>query len=255
MSDAYVTFYMAKIDRSSAHYFYSFNRFAQDVSEPSEMMRYAAPTMSPQWRAEMKRFYQGQRSRAEIFFKRVGEDTVAIDMAKTAVDGPDPGNGMEFLDLFDTVRRAGKRELLLEAATKAILGMPSIPQEAVWLARTAVPISATGRYILRVLDRLAVENDFYGSQDRSVNGGIDSDVLRVGDKRYPVIAALAGSIESVIEIENGVEISSWAGDIGSNRPAAAIIATVNGQVVVRTRPIGRRPDIEAGYGEGLIPTA
>jgi hypothetical protein len=253
MSDDYVAFYMEKIDRSAAQRFYSFNNFAQPIMDRLETMNFAAPTMSGQWAAEVRRFHPGQRSRAEIFFVRAGESPSASDLAQAAVDGPDPADGAAFLDLFDAVRRARRGELLIEAAAKAMLGMHSIPKEALWMARAAVPKSASGRAILKYLEDMATTADVYAIQDRSVEGAVSGDVLRIGSDRWPIIGTNGGSIETFMELEDAAEIAGWAGDLRSNQPAQAIIATVDDKVVAKTVPIGARPDIEAGYGSCVRP--
>ena len=253
MSDDYVAFYTEKIERSNARLFYSFNNFAQPISDRLEMMNFAAPTMGPDWSTEFKAFHPGQRSRAEMLLVRSGATPQSIRAAEAAVTGPDPSGGAAFLDLFDAVRRAQRSDLLLEAAAKAIVGMPYIPKEALWLCRSAKPKSATGRAILQMLERYAAESDIHAVQEHAVDGWVEGGAVVVDGLRYPIIDSTGGAIEAVMELEGAAEIAGWAGDLRSNRPALTIVAATDGAVVARTVPIGPRKDIEAGYGDGLRP--
>lgn len=254
MSDDYVRFYTDCIERSATQQFYSFNNFAQPLTERLETMNLAAPTMSPRWSAVYRKFHPGYRSRAEMHFVRTGDSADALSTAQQAIDAPDPIDGDTFLALFEAVRRAGNSDALLEAAAKAVSGMPYIPKEALWLARAASPTSAVGRVVWNMLEDIAASADVARAEDHSVTGMVEAGSLQEGDRQHPIVAQFAGSVESVMELEGAVAVAGWTGDLNASQPAQSILAAVNGKIVAKTVPVGRRADIEAGYGPGVRPT-
>ena len=254
MSDEYVAFYMDKIERSTAKRFYSLNYFSLPFAGRHESMNMAAPTMGRDWSTELEVLHPAERpNTAEILFLRTGETPDALCVAEAALSREPPTDAAAFLSLFNAVRRVDRSDLLMDAAAKAVLGMPYVPKEALWLARRAAPTSATGKVVLRMLEQMAAESDLYQIQDRTVSGRIDDDKLLVDGICFSIVDRSGGSIEAVMELVGAAEVAGWAGDSRSNRPASAIVAAVNGIVVARTAPVGRRQDIEAGYGSGIQP--
>jgi putative sugar O-methyltransferase len=254
MSDEYVAFYMDRIQRSNCDRFYSFNYFAQPINDRQESMNMAAPTMSKEWSTVFKAFHAaGLFGSAELLFSRSGESADCILAAEAAVSGTYPADGSAFLDLFDIVRRVDRGDLLITAAANAMLGMPYVPKEALWLARRATPAGSVEKVVLRLLEHMAAEGDPHKIQNSAAKGRVEANDLILDRTPYQLIQHAGGSLESFIEMHGAMEIAGWAGDCRTNRPALSIIASVDGTVVSRTVPIGMRQDIEAGYGSGIRP--
>lgn len=253
MSDEYVEFYMDKIEQSAADRFYSFNRFAQRLGEPSEMMCFAAPVLGVDWTAKVRRFHAGVRSRAEQFFVRTGPSDMVEADAMAAMAGPDPVDGDAFLALFDAARRCRKSDVLIETARKALRGMEEPPREVVWLLRASSPTSREDIALSEAIETMARNSDIHGVQTLAVRGRVDGSLIFVGNDRYVLTDDFGGAIEEALPIEGAAEFSGWAGDIRRNAPASAVVATVDSEVIAMTVPIGRRPDVEAGYGSGVRP--
>jgi hypothetical protein len=104
-----------------------------------------------------------------------------------------------------------------------------------------------------MLERLLASTDIHAVQDRDAQGHVDAAGIVLGEASYRFVGGVGGAIERAVELEGALEVSGWAADLTNNRPAETIVATIGAQVVCQTKPIGRRPDIEAGYGDGIRP--
>lgn len=254
MTDEYVAFYMDKIQRSRSNKFYSFNNFAEPLDGRPEMMCTAAPALGGDWSAEYRVYHASEHGgTAEMLFARTGRDAGLVAAAEAALAAGPPRDNAAFLELFDSVRRLETGPLLMEAAANAILGLPYIPREALYLARRAGENSAAGKVVLRMLEEAAASGDRYGVQDALAGGVVTAEAVFVDGVPYELIPGLGGSVETALELENAVEAGGWAGDVSKNAPMVSLVAAVGANVVARTKPVGARPDIEGGYGGGLRP--
>jgi sulfatase maturation enzyme AslB (radical SAM superfamily) len=89
--------------------------------------------------------------------------------------------------------------------------------------------------------------------DPEINGTVVSESISIGGVDYRLADRLGGSVESVIERSNGFAITGWAADHQSNKSATSILASIGGEIVARSVPTQRRPDIEEGLGNGIRP--
>ncbi len=145
MSEAYVEFYMQAIARARCDAFYSANYFAQPIGELLESMNFAAPVLRPDWSAVASYFHDsGSRSVAEVFYRRIGRRRGAVREIWRLITAGQPRNGQEFMALFDAARRLGSPgplspyRWILSHVTRATMNrMPSVPKEALFLARPA----------------------------------------------------------------------------------------------------------------------
>lgn len=92
-----------------------------------------------------------------------------------------------------------------------------------------------------------------GSAVLAIAGSADREALTVDGKRYPIVARLAGSLESAIATSPGYVVRGWAVDYIANGPVATIIATAGASIVAQAAPTILRPDIERGVASGARP--
>jgi len=263
MSDAYADFYCDVMRTGAWERFYTFNYFAQDLSRREESMNLGAPRLDPAWELTFSAYHGGHRGgHAELMFRRASVDRDACERAAEVAlaDAKSPSktfDGEAFLRLFDAVRRAEHRsDLMVETASTAVARLPWVPKEALWLLRKAgtdASAKPETRGLLQRLEEMAAASDLKAIQQHAVTGRVRKKVLIVDGIRYPIARGIGGSAEYVLELEGGIDLAGWAGDPERNRPADAIVASVDGTVVVRTKPVGERSDIEAGYGDRLRP--
>jgi len=256
MSDEYVAYYMDAIQKANCDHFFSFNYFNQRIERQLEGMNCAAPVMGKDWSCTFRAYHHADMERggmAEIFYSRTCKPEELLTRAEAAVRRPSPSNGLEFLELFDDVRGVDRADLLIEAAASAVLGMPYIPREALWLARKVQPTSYAERAFLYLLEKQAAGVDVSRTQDGSVRGHVDGGVVFADGLSYPIAQQTGGMLEGCMEMLGAVQLVGWAGDLARNLPVEAIVASVNGKLISKAVPIGRREDIEAGYGNGVQP--
>jgi putative sugar O-methyltransferase len=257
MSDEYVSFYMDAIQNANCDNFFSFNYFNQRIERQLEGMNSAAPVMGEDWSCKFRAYHHADMERggtAEMFFSRTCKPKEMLRQAEAAVRRPPPSNGSEFLELFDDVRGVDRADLLIEAAASAVLGMPYVPREALWLARKVPPTSYSERAFLHLLQKQVAGEDVSRTLDGSVRGHLDGGCVFADGLSYPIAQQTGGSLEGCMEMLGAIQLAGWAGDLARNLPVDSIVASVNGELVRKTAPIGRREDIEAGYGNGIQPT-
>jgi len=248
MSDEYVAFYMAALDRSNWKRFFSCNYFGQPLQDLQESMNCGAPVMSAQWRTIFLHSWpHALPPTAEMAFERG-----MAEVNPSVADSP-PKNVDDLLRLFDAVRASRDPEVLIAAAQAMIAGMPYVPKEALCLARLAKPQDETGRKLLAGLEEAAAAADVHRAQQHGTLGAVHAETIEIGGESYKITDTPGGAAEYFMRLEAGVDTAGWAGDMYRNRPVASVIACVDKVVVARTVPIGDRPDIEHGYGPGIKP--
>lgn len=112
--------------------------------------------------------------------------------------------------------------------------------------------AATGMMRAGVVDRL-LGHAAPREEDAPAIGHIEDDAVVIDGRSYPIVRRIGGAVEATADIYRGVELTGWAADHVANRPAVAIIAAVDGNIVARSEPTTRRSDIEQGIGSGIIP--
>jgi hypothetical protein len=163
-----------------------------------------------------------------------------------------PSDGLELMWLLDGARRRSDPDLFMRAAHLASQ-MPYVPKEALYLARRGRVRHAADRDLLGRLERMGDAADVQRAQDRAVVGAVEDSKLTVSGVVYEISSRSGGWIEYAMELDRGLDAAGWAGDVANNKPAVAVVAAVDGRIAASGRLIGERPDIEAGYGDGIRP--
>jgi hypothetical protein len=184
---------------------------------------------------------RARRLAKRLFAPRPGRDVVRP-----------PSDGLELMWLLDGARRRADPDLFMRTAHLASQ-MPYVPKEALYLARHGRVRNADDRDLLARLERMGDAADVQRAQDRAVTGAVEDRRLIVSGVAYEISPASGGWIEYAMELDRGLDTAGWAGDVTHNRPAVAIVAAVDGRIAASSRLIGERPDIEAGYGDGIRP--
>jgi hypothetical protein len=157
--------------------------------------------------------------------------------------------------MFDAARSVTDAETLIEAASAAMLGMPFLPKEAVYLARKGTPSRPSAKVVLQFLEARAAATDTHATQQRgTLTGNLTGSTLTLDGAAYVLSEGYAGAVEYTLPLEDGVDVAGWTGDIKRNRPASAVVACHGDKIVGHAIPIGDRPDVMAGYGSGMAPT-
>ena len=142
MSEEWVDFYKAWLDRQRCRWFYSLNYFAQPVNALRESGNLLSPRLSSAWTARLLRWnpafvrMQADRDYLEALYEKGGtslDHAEAWTMLKRQMERDPSGEGL--VELFDLIRRRPDPALMLEVLTYA-MKMPAAPKEALWLAET-----------------------------------------------------------------------------------------------------------------------
>jgi hypothetical protein len=84
-------------------------------------------------------------------------------------------------------------------------------------------------------------------------GRLDAGAISVAGRRYPIAPGAAGGFVGPAQGESGVaEVSGWAADPATGRPASAVVAFVGSRLVARVRPDLPRPDVAVALGSAEV---
>lgn len=153
MSEEWVDFYKAWLDRQRCRWFYSLNYFGQPVNALWESGNLLSPRLSAAWTARLLRWnpafvrMQADRDYLEAVYEKGGaslDQAEARILLKHQMERDPSGDGL--VELIDLIRRLPDPALMLEVLAYA-MKMPAAPKEALWLAETLLhqTISADDR--------------------------------------------------------------------------------------------------------------
>lgn len=141
MSEDWVSYYMAWLDRQNTRFFYSLNYFAQPIGYLAESVNLWSPRMSPEWVARMLRWnpamvrMQADRNYLESIYERTGEvRSEAEAQSRLSLLAERSMNGEVFMEYMDVFRRRLSPALALSIVRRTMSEMPFYPKEALWLA-------------------------------------------------------------------------------------------------------------------------
>ena len=87
----------------------------------------------------------------------------------------------------------------------------------------------------------------------SLEGTLDSRVLRLGDQRYPLSTErLIGGVSLIEEAAGFVQVGGWAGDAAAGKPVDAVIVFASDRYIHETTTFHKRPDVAGIYGKGFL---
>lgn len=72
-------------------------------------------------------------------------------------------------------------------------------------------------------------------------------------QHYLIVRRIGGAVECGVESAGRVELAGWAADHAANAPAVAIVAVIDNNIAAWSIAMTRRPEIEQGIGNGIIP--
>jgi MoaA/NifB/PqqE/SkfB family radical SAM enzyme len=87
----------------------------------------------------------------------------------------------------------------------------------------------------------------------TAKGFVADGELTFGDKVYPIVSRIGGSVEGADELPGEFTIRGWAADHLANKSAVRVVAAIGTDVVTSIAPTMERPDIEGGIGSGIRP--
>ena len=142
MTEDWVSFYMAWLDRQNARYFYSQNYFGQPVNHLAESMNLWSGRPSPAWKAKSLRVnspfirMQANRNYLEAIYEKlpsqISEDQAEQRLGILSERDMTLESLCEYMDLF---RRSQAREVASTVLARAMNEMPAPPKEALYLAQ------------------------------------------------------------------------------------------------------------------------
>ncbi len=149
MTDEWVEWYMAWLDRQPCRCFYSANFFANALTNMREGHNSWSPRPSPRWQLIYSGLHLGQRNSATMLFRKDGDET-ALQNGRYA-------KGAEaWLGYLEIARRNRNESSLRRALDFARSEMPFVPKEAWQVAKTLSEItsSAHDKEVFERLDRM-----------------------------------------------------------------------------------------------------
>jgi putative sugar O-methyltransferase len=158
MSEEWVDFYSAWLDRQRCSWFYSLNYFGQPINALMESGNVFSPRLSANWTARHLRWnpafirMQADRDYLEALYEK---GTTALDpidakrILRLHMERSPTGDGL--VECFDLIRRNPEPAVMLEVLAYA-MRMPSPPKEALWLATRLLDTELSAE------DRAKVEN-------------------------------------------------------------------------------------------------
>ncbi|MGY3605909.1 MULTISPECIES: putative sugar O-methyltransferase [unclassified Bradyrhizobium] len=141
MSEEWVDFYRAWLDRQRCRWFYSLNYFAQPVSALWESGNLLSPRLGPDWIARLLRWnpafvrMQSDRDFLEALYEKgsapLGSEEAEFLLNRQLERAP---SGEVMVEMFDLIRRSSDPKLMLRVLSHA-MSMPVATKEALWLAK------------------------------------------------------------------------------------------------------------------------
>jgi putative sugar O-methyltransferase len=149
MSDDWIDWYMAWLDRQPCRYFYSLNFFANALTNMREGHNSWSPRPSPRWQLVHSKISLGLRNHAELLFRKDGPEPARTN--ETAAAGVDA-----WLAHLEAARRHGDEAALRRALEFAHTQMPFIPKETWEVAKrlAALTGSTADREAFAQLDQM-----------------------------------------------------------------------------------------------------
>ncbi|HLJ04669.1 MAG TPA: putative sugar O-methyltransferase, partial [Acetobacteraceae bacterium] len=143
MSEEWVSYYMAWLDRQNACYFYSLNYAAQPLNFLAESINLWSPRPSPRWSARLLRWnpafirMQADRNYLEALYEKT---PAALDIAgantRLQLLTERAMTGETLVECMDVFRRCPTAEIALPILRRVMTEMPFHPKEALWLAES-----------------------------------------------------------------------------------------------------------------------
>jgi putative sugar O-methyltransferase len=141
MSEEWVSYYMAWLDRQNARYFYSLNYAAQPLNFLAESINLWSPRPSSRWSARLLRWnpafirMQADRNYLEALFEKA---PAALDVTEAAARlrllAERAMTGEALVECMDVFRRCPRAEVAWPILRRAMTEMLFHPKEALWLA-------------------------------------------------------------------------------------------------------------------------
>ena len=141
MTEDWVSFYMAWLERQRTRYFYSQNYFGQPVGFLAESMNLWSPRPSPAWKAKLLRInaafirMQADRNYLEALYERDVTTLPSGDILARLNGLSERSMTIELLsEYMDLFRRAPSVDTANTILRRAMIEMPTHPKEALYLA-------------------------------------------------------------------------------------------------------------------------
>ena len=151
MSEDWVSFYSALLDRQRCRWFYSLNYFAQPISYLAESVNLWSPRIGTRWVARSLRWnpafirMQADRNFLEALYEKdagpAPTEQQAIELAKHLQSRYMTGE--LFAEYMDLVRRTPAPALMLDVLRRAMREIPYHPKEAAYLVDALLASSTT----------------------------------------------------------------------------------------------------------------
>jgi len=135
MTDAWIDWYMAWLDRQQCRFFWSANHFANSLSNMREGHNSWSPRPSPRWQLLYSKVHVGPRNSAHLLFQK---DAKAVAGEPAGVER----KGLEvWLAYLELARRISDEPSLRRALEFASSNLPFMPKEAWQLSKMLLQIT------------------------------------------------------------------------------------------------------------------
>ena len=150
MSEDWVSFYSALLDRQRCRWFYSLNYFAQPISYLAESANLWSPRASPRWVARLLRWnsafirMQSERNFLEAIYEK---DAEAVPSESGTMQFAEYLHcrymtGELFTEYMELLRRRPAPDLMLRVVRRVMREMPYHPKEAAYLVDLLLGLKA-----------------------------------------------------------------------------------------------------------------